>query len=229
MRSALIANVSHELRTPLGLIRVLAGALLMTDIDFDTETQQKFLRSIEEETHNLEVIVDNLLDLGRMESGRLQLDREPTDLVQLVHKVTTSMAPQMKRHRFEYDFPVDSLIATVDAERVEQMLRNLVSNAIKYSPEGGAIAVCAYRDGAEALVSVSDEGIGIPVEEQDRIFERFYRVDNEVTRTTRGAGLGLSICRWIANAHGGRIWLQSTPGAGSTFSAVFPIEIPEPR
>jgi K+-sensing histidine kinase KdpD len=227
MRSALIANVSHELRTPLGLIRVLSGALSMKGIDFDSETQRKFLRGIEEETHSLEIIVDNLLDLGHMESGRLQLDREPTDLVQLIKKVATSMAPQMERHRFAYDLSVGPVIATVDAERVEQMLRNLVSNAIKYSPEGETITICTYQDGSEALVSVSDEGIGVPVEEQDRIFERFYRVDNEVTRTTRGVGLGLAICRWIVQAHGGRIWVQSAPGTGSVFSAVFPIEIPE--
>jgi PAS domain S-box-containing protein len=223
LRSELIANASHELRTPLGLIRIFATALLMDQVDFDSETQEKFLRGIEEETKNLEAIVDNLLDLGRMESGRLRLDKRPTDLSKLTKKSLETMQAQLAQHHFVYDFSSEPLVALVDAERIEQVLRNLLSNAIKYSPDGGAITVQGYLDGGQVCVRVSDEGIGIPEEEQERIFERFYRVDNQVTRRARGAGLGLSVCKWILDAHGGDIRVHSVSDAGSTFCVILPV------
>ena len=117
-------------------------------------------------------------------------------------------------------------MATVDAKRVEQVLRNLLDNAIKYSPEGGTIAVQAYRDDVKIMLAVSDEGIGIPAEEWERIFERFHRVENEITRRMRGAGLGLAVCKGIVEAHGGRIWVESQPGAGSTFCFTLPVRVP---
>jgi two-component system sensor histidine kinase KdpD len=223
LRSELIANVSHELRTPLGLIKISSSSLLMEDADFDRATQLKFLRSISEETAKLELIVEHLLDLGRIESGRLRLDRQPADLGLLIGNTIKSMEALSTRHRLVSDLPAGSLVASVDAKRVEQVLRNLLDNAIKYSPEGGTVAVQAYPGNAQILVAVSDEGIGIPAEEWDRIFERFHRVENEVTRRMRGAGLGLAVCRGIIEAHGGRIWAESQPGAGSTFCFTLPL------
>lgn len=222
LRSELIANVSHELRTPLGLIRMLSTALLMEEVTFDAETHRQFLTGIEEETNRLEGIVDNLLDLSRMESGRLQLDRHSTDLAKLARDTAVAMEPELTGHRLACDLPDVPLIAMVDVKRLEQVLRNLLSNAIKYSPAGGTIAVRAFQRADEITICVQDEGIGIPVDEQARIFERFYRVDNQVTRTTQGAGLGLSICKWIVETHGGQIQVQSTPGEGSRFCIVLP-------
>ncbi len=118
-------------------------------------------------------------------------------------------------------------MAAVDAKRVEQVLRNLLDNAIKYSPEGGTITVQAYPDNVQILLAVSDEGIGIPADEWDRVFERFHRVENEITRRMRGAGLGLAVCQGIVEAHGGRIWVESQPGAGSTFCFTLPLRVPE--
>jgi two-component system sensor histidine kinase KdpD len=223
LRSELIANVSHELRTPLGLIKISASSLLMDDAEFDRITQQKFLNSISEETTKLERIVEHLLDLGRIESGRLRLDRQPTDLGALIGTTIKSMAALSSRHHLVNGLPTGPLVASVDAKRVEQVLRNLLDNAIKYSPEGGAVTLHAYQGNAQILIAVSDEGIGIPAEEWDRIFERFHRVENEVTRRMRGAGLGLAVCRGIIEAHGGRIWAESQPGAGSTFCFTLPL------
>ncbi len=222
LRSELIANVSHELRTPLGLIKISASSLLMDDAEFDRETQRKFLLSISEETAKLERIVEHLLDLGRIESGRLSLDKHLTDLGQLISNTITSMGALSSQHRLVTQLPAEPLVARVDAKRIEQVLRNLLDNAIKYSPNGGTITVQAHWDNQHIVVTVSDEGIGIPAEEWDRIFERFHRVENEVTRRLRGAGLGLAVCRGIVEAHGGRIWVESQPGAGSTFCFTLP-------
>jgi two-component system sensor histidine kinase KdpD len=221
LRSELIANVSHELRTPLGLIKIFATSLLRERTSFDDETRWKFLHGIRDETDKLEEIVDNLLDLARLDSERLRLDKRPTDLGELTRRVMESMQAQFVDHRFVHDFI--PLVARVDTQRIEQVLRNLLINAIKYSPEGGTITAQVYWDDGDALIAVSDEGIGIHPQEQQRIFERFYRVDNEVTRRVRGAGLGLSVCRGIMEAHQGRIWVESAPGEGSTFYCRLPV------
>ena len=167
------------------------------------------------------------MDLGRIESGRLRLDKQPTDLGRLVSNTIKSMEALSARHRLVSDFPAEPLVAMVDSKRVEQVLRNLLDNAIKYSPEGGTITVQAYPDNAQILIAVSDEGIGIPAEEWDRIFERFHRVENAITRRMRGAGLGLAVCQGIVEAHGGRIWVESQPGAGSTFCFTLPLRVRE--
>jgi len=227
LRSELIANVSHELRTPLGLIKIFCTTLLRKDVDFDHETQREFLRDIEEETDKLEKIVDNLLDLSQMKDGRLRLDKRPTDVGQLAKKVMETikleMGVQPPQHRFVHDFPSDPLVATVEPKRIEQVLRNLLSNAIKYSPEGGSITVQGRGDKRQLLIQVSDQGIGIPPEELDRVFERFYRVENEIIQSVRGAGLGLTVCQGIIEAHGGRIWVESTIGVGSNFYFTLPV------
>ena len=227
LRSELIANVSHELRTPLGLIKISSSSLLMDDADFDRATQRKFLLNISEESTKLERIVEHLLDLGRIESGRLRLDKQPTDLERLVANTVQSMEALSTRHRLISHFPAEPLVAAVDAKRVEQVLRNLLDNAIKYSPGGGTITVQAYADNVQILLAVSDEGIGIPADEWERVFERFHRVENEITRRMRGAGLGLAVCQGIVEAHGGRIWVESQPGAGSTFCFTLPLRVPE--
>jgi len=221
LRSELIANVSHELRTPLGLIKILCTYLMMEEVDatIDRESRLESLRGIDEETERLEVIVDNLLDLSQVESGQMRLDKQAADLGQLAREAihAIEMDTQPTQHRFVHDFPSEPLIATVDAQRIEQVLRNLLYNAVKYSPDGGTITVRGRGDSMQLLIGVSDEGIGIPSSELEKVFERFYRVDNEITRSTRGAGLGLAVCRSIIEAHGGRIWVESALDGGSTF------------
>ena len=127
--------------------------------------------------------------------GGLRLDKQTTDLSQLARNVIQTMETLSAQHRLVGDLPAESLVTTADARRIEQVLRNLLDNAIKYSPEGGTITVQGYQDESQILFSISDEGIGIPSEEWERIFERFHRVENDVTRRMRGAGLGLAVCR----------------------------------
>jgi signal transduction histidine kinase len=175
------------------------------------------LRGIDEETDRLQAIVDSLLDLSQIESGRLRLRKRPTDVSQLVRDVSTSMEVHTARHRFHHSFHPDPLVAHADPKRIEQVLRNLLGNAIKYSPQGDVITVRGYVEDAQLVLQVSDQGIGIPRQDLERVFERFYRVENETTRKVGGVGLGLAVCRSIVEAHGGRIWVESTLGKGSTF------------
>lgn len=226
LRSELIANVSHELRTPLGLINISCSSLLMDDVEFDRDTQRNFLSSIEEEVGKLERIVENLLDLGRVEGGRLRLEKQPTDLAELARNVIRAMKTLSAQHSFECNIISEPLMATVDAKRIEQVLRNLLDNAIKYSPNGGTISIQASLEKSQILISVTDQGIGIPADVWDKVFDRFYRAENVITLRMRGAGLGLSVCQGIVEAHGGLIWVESQPGVGSIFCLTLPAEQP---
>jgi PAS domain S-box-containing protein len=223
LRSELIANVSHEMRTPLGLIKILSTTLLREDLSLDSATQRELLADIADETGKLEKIVDNLLDLSRLEEKRLLLRKEPMDLRRLAQEVIATMQAQTSQHRLTEDFPVEPLVVEADPRRIEQVLCNLLDNAIKYSPAGGTITVEGQQKGQEIVVRVSDRGIGIPASDLERVFERFYRVENELTMRQRGAGLGLAVCQGIVEAHGGRIWAESTPGVGSTFTFTLPV------
>ena len=223
LRSELLANISHELRTPLGLIKVFCASLLEEDVEFDRVTQREFLSNIQQETERLEDLVNNLLDLSRIQDGRLWMDKCPTDVGQLAREIIKAMEIQFVQHHLVCDFSSEPLVAMVDPRGFEQVLRNLLSNAIKYSPAGGAITVQGREEAGHLLVRVSDQGIGIPAEELTKIFERFYRVENEITASVRGAGLGLAVCRGIVEAHGGHIWVESTLGAGSTFCFTLPV------
>lgn len=223
LRSELIANVSHELRTPLGLITVCCTTLLREDISVDPPMQREFLLDIKDEADKLAQIVDNLLDLSRLQHGRLRLDVHPLDLGHIIRDTLEAMRPRLTQHQFVDRVPPPPLLVLADAKRIEQVLRNLLENAIKYSPAGGAITIGARQVEDEVLVEISDQGIGIPPEELERIFESFYRVENESTQHVGGVGLGLAICREIIDAHGGRLWAESTPGAGSTFYFALPV------
>jgi signal transduction histidine kinase len=220
----LIANVSHELRTPLGLIKLFSTALLAEGFTFDDATQRQFLTEIDQETDRLEKIVSNLLDVSRIQSGRLRLDKEAVEVGQLIKHVVKRKELQLTAHQLVLDIAASPLMAVLDSLRIEQVLRNLLENAAKYSPNGGTITVQARGDAHQILVCVRDQGIGIPAHEAEKVFDRFYRVDNELTRTVGGLGLGLSVSRGIVEAHGGRMWVESTPGVGSSFFVSLPVE-----
>jgi PAS domain S-box-containing protein len=222
LRSDLIANVSHELRTPLGLIKLACTTLQREDLSIDRETQLEFLHDINDESDKLEKLVSDLLDLSQRDGGWLSMDRHPVDVGRLVCRVTNAMEAQFPKRHFVSDVPAAPLVAAVDPERLEQVLRNLLSNAVKYSPQGGTVSARCHGDDGEIIISVSDKGIGIPAEDLERVFERFYRVDNEVTRCIRGAGLGLAVCRDIVEAHGGGMWIESKLGLGTTVYARLP-------
>ncbi len=223
LRSELIANVSHELRTPLGLIKTCCSALLSEDLGLSADIQAEFLTDIDEQTDRLSKLVDNLLDLSRMQSGHLRLECRMTDLAALARRVANDLGGHLAQFHLTWDFLPEPFWVQVDAARIDQVLVNLISNAIKYSPQGGTLRVQGRHNEEQVIVSVSDEGIGIPAEDLERVFERFYRVNDPRLPSASGVGLGLAVCRGIIEAHGGRIWAESSVGRGSTFLFTLPL------
>ncbi len=222
MKSQLLSTVSHELRTPLASIKGFATTLLRQDVKWDEATQRDFLRIIEEETDRLAEIIDNLLDMSQIEAGALRIAKEPTQLRQMIREVVDEMRMRTEAHYFVVDLPAELPRVLVDPRRIRQVLHNLIGNAIKYS-KGGQITVACEVEGDHVVVSVSDQGEGIPPQYIDNIFERFFQVDGASTRRVGGSGLGLSISRGIVEAHDGRIWVESAAGQGSTFHFTLPL------
>ncbi|MCS7220480.1 MAG: ATP-binding protein [Anaerolineae bacterium] len=223
MKRTFISVISHELKTPVALIKGYATTLAREDAHWDQETLREGLRVIEEESDRLNSLIDNLLDASRIQAGVLKLEMGDVNLPQLVRRAVERFSTQTDRHQFEIDFPEDFPIVLGDDERLRQVLDNLISNAIKYSPDGGVIRIGGWADEDQVTVYVADQGIGIPPEEHSRLFNRFYRVDSSLRRKTQGAGLGLFLCKSLVEAHGGHIWFRSEPGKGSTFFFSLPI------
>ncbi len=228
LKSQLIANISHELRTPLAAIKGCATTLLQSGPRWDGVSRQEFLQIVDEQADKLRALIDNLLEMSRLDAGVLRLQRQPVWLSALVQKVINEARLQARGHRFELDLPADLPVVEADPLRIEQVLRNLLENAMRYSPHGGTVTVFGGAGPDEVKLAVRDEGIGIPPEHLDKIFDRFYQVDHPVVQAAGGSGLGLSICRGIVAAHGGRIWADSTPGQGSTFFFTLPLRPIQP-
>ena len=223
LKSELLSTVSHELRTPLASIKGYAGTLLRSDVDWDEETRREFLQIIDEESDRLGELIEDLLQMSQIEAGTLRIDPQPMRMPRLAQRVVKRARSASQRHTFSVVFPADFPDVLADPRRVEQVLRNLVENAVKYSPDGGTVTVRGDVEGGQALISVSDEGIGIAAEDLGRVFDRFYRADGAAVRRAGGTGLGLSICQGIIQVHGGHIWAESQPGAGSTFRFTLPL------
>jgi len=221
MKSQLLSTVSHELRTPLASIKGFATTLLRRDVKWDEAAQRDFLRIIEEEADRLTEIIDNLLDMSQIEAGALRIAREPAALRPLIRSVVDEMRMRTEAHYFVVDLPVELPRVLMDPRRIRQVLTNLIGNAIKYS-SGGQITIACEVEPEVVVVSVSDQGEGIPPQYLDKIFERFFQVDGSSTRRVSGSGLGLAISRSIIEAHDGKIWAESTPGQGSTFRFTLP-------
>lgn len=223
LKNTLLSVISHELKTPVSIIKGYAGTLVRQDADWDQETLTEGLSIIEEEADKLNELINNLLDASRLQAGGLKLQFTYLDLPSMAEKSVEKFRTQTNQHTFSVDFPANFPPIKGDYERIREVLSNLINNAIKYSPNGGLIRVGGQviKDGVR--VFISDEGIGIPTTEQERIFERFTRVDNSLTRQTPGAGLGLFLVKAVIEAHGGRIGVESRPGQGSTFSFTLPI------
>jgi PAS domain S-box-containing protein len=226
MKSDFVTAVSHELRTPLTSIYGFAETLLRQDVLFGEEDRRTFLGYIASESERLTTIVDQLLNVARLDTGDLQVNLAPTDVRAVVSDVVgvAEQAPTANGHSFVVELPEEPLDAEADGEKLRQILANLVDNAVKFSPEGGRVTVAARRGDEHVEVRVVDEGIGIPEEEQRRIFTKFYRGES-VTRdpTATGTGLGLFIARGLVAAMGGRMWVDSREGAGSSFAFELPL------
>ena len=222
MKSTFISVVSHELKTPVALIKGYASTLRRQDAHWDQQTLRDSLQVIEEESDRLAELIDNLLDASRVQAGNFRLARVELDIDQLVTKVVSKFQPQAKGHRLIADVPSDLPLVNADEARITQVISNLISNAIKYSPEGTEVRATGSVTPKEVIITVHDQGPGIPPEEQAQLFMRFYRADNAATRKTQGAGLGLYLSKAIVEAHGGRIWVESDGKHGSHFSFSLP-------
>jgi two-component system, OmpR family, phosphate regulon sensor histidine kinase PhoR len=225
VRREFVANVSHELRTPLASIRAVVETLEAGAAD-DPAVAGEFFRRIIGEVDHLVGLVDELLDLARLESGRAVLTAENCDPVEMLMRVVERMRPQVERAGLviRVEAAPDLPRVSVDRRRVEQVLINLIHNAVKFTPEGGEIIIAARVIGGMLRVSVRDTGVGITAEELPRIFERFYKTD--AARRSAGTGLGLAIAKHIVQGHGGTIWAESTAGHGATITFTLPLATP---
>jgi len=224
LKSDFVSNVSHELRTPLSLIRLYAETLEMGRLT-NPQKYQEYYQIIRKESERLTALINNILDFSRIEAGRKEYDFRETDLGALVRNTLDSYRYQIEQNGFVYEEKIDDVPPLrVDREAMARSLLNLVNNALKYSQDRKFVAVNLYRDNGAVKLEVVDHGIGIPAEEQQKIFEKFYRVGDPLVHNTKGSGLGLSLVRHIVQAHGGDILVDSTPGSGSKFTISLPVQ-----
>jgi PAS domain S-box-containing protein len=223
MQNVFISTVSHELKTPVALIKGYAGTLRREDATWDPSVIQNGLMVIEEEADRLTELIENLLATSKLRAERMRLDLSDVQVDELATEVVERFRTQTTKHTFAVSFPNGFPLVQADAVRLRQVLDNLVSNAIKYSPEGGTITVGGEVDEQIATVYVRDQGVGINENDQARVFDRFFRVDGALSRKTKGTGLGLYLAKAIVEAHGGTIRVKSKPGAGSTFYFTLPL------
>ncbi len=221
-RSTFISVISHELQTPIAIIKGYASTLARTDTTFDTEALHSRLGAVEEEADRLNQLVGNLLYASRIQAGGLQMEIAPLDLSNLVQRVAHHLQVKSPGVTVMVDLPPNLPTVMADRDRIEEVLQNLLDNAVKYSPDKHEVMVACRATGDEVIVSVSDVGMGISLRDQEQIFDRFYRAADGKTSSMQGAGLGLYICRAIVEAHGGRIWVESALHEGSTFSFSLP-------
>jgi two-component system, OmpR family, phosphate regulon sensor histidine kinase PhoR len=218
-----VANVSHELRTPITAVRVTAEALLSGAKD-DPQLLLKFLKTLVKESDRLAMLIDDLLEIVKREGGRRPLRIAEVDLYEIAERVFSIQKAKALSNQLELSLDIPDIVFNADSQQVEQILSNLLDNAINYTPSGGSVTISAAEDDTFVSISVSDTGIGIPPSEVPRIFDRFYRVDKARSRQAGGTGLGLSIVRDIVDAHSGTITVQTKPGKGSKFTVVLPKE-----
>ena len=223
MRSTFLSMLGHQLQTPLAIIKGYTNTLSRADAQWDAETLRRSFEAIEEETDHMSRLMNRLLLASRLETGELPISREQVHLAAVAEKVVGRMQATSQKHRFSVCFPDDLPPVTGDPGLLEEVLVNLVDNAVKYSPDGGPVSVYGADDGSGGVkVTVADAGVGVPRWETRRIFERFHRSQNPVSAHSRGMGLGLYICEAVMKAHGGAIGVASAPGAGSAFTLAFP-------
>jgi len=224
MKSDFVATVSHELRTPLTSIYGFAETLLRGDVEFSDVERGTFLGYIASESERLINIVDDLLNIARLETGTLGLNISRADIGEIVSETVTRFAEHLNGDfKFDVEVPRGSVFVRADREKLMQIVMNLVDNAVKFSPAGGRIAVTARRRSDTAEIRVVDEGIGIARTDQQRIFTKFYRAEDASRHSPQGTGLGLFLARGLLAAMGGRIWVESKEGEGSTFVFELPV------
>jgi K+-sensing histidine kinase KdpD len=223
MRTEFLANVSHELRTPLAVIKGSANSLLQPDVIFDEETRREFLVSIDKDADILTRLVDDLLMISRLEADALEVTKKPHRLDDVIYGIEDRLNNITMKHHLVIKIPRDIPIVQIDEVRIGEVLTNLVENAVKFAEDNTSITIHAKLEGKEVIISVADEGIGIPPELHQKIFERFFQGNGRKAGRRKGAGLGLAICQGIVETHGGRIWVESQMGKGSIFNFSLPV------
>jgi signal transduction histidine kinase len=225
LKSDFVANVSHDLKTPLALIRMFAETLELDRVP-DERRRREYYGVLTRESERLSRLIDNVLDFSRIESGRQRYDITAGPIEPIVHEVVESFRHPLHQQGFTVDVAIEPDLPDVplDGDAVKQALANLVDNAMKYSGARRHIRVAARRDGGGIAVEVADDGIGVPISERERIFEKFYRVGRSETQGRRGSGVGLALVKHIVEAHGGRVTVDGRPGEGSRFTLHLPGE-----
>jgi two-component system sensor histidine kinase KdpD len=220
LKSAILSSVSHELRTPLSTIKAAASSLRSKEVGWDSPARAELVAAIDDEADHLNMLVGNLLDMSRIESGALKPKREWNILPEIVGSVLARMKHLAEKHRIEVDVPEALPLVPVDYVQMEQVFTNLVSNSLKYAPENSTVCIRARVEGEVIHVQVSNQGPQVPPEHLERIFDKFYRI-TAADRVT-GTGLGLSICKGIVEAHGGHIWAENVSD-GLAFNFILPL------
>jgi two-component system phosphate regulon sensor histidine kinase PhoR len=225
VRQDFVANVSHEFKTPLTAIQGFAETLLAGALD-DPENNRRFLEIIRNHAIRLARLTNDLLKLARIEAGKMEVEFSSVGLLELIEGCTETTLLKANRKEITLEITVPPQLPAVrgDAALLHDVLQNLLDNAIQYTPARGHISVIATAGPREAIITVADTGIGIPLADSERIFERFYRVDAARSREAGGTGLGLSIAKHIVEAHGGKLWVESTVSQGSRFSFSLPLD-----
>lgn len=216
-RMGFLASVSHEIRTPLTSIKGLASTLLQTDVQWDAETQKDFLRHIDQESDRLMRMVNDILDISKLQVSAMHLDKTINTFDEVINDIRDVLYSLTNKHRFELIVPDVPPLVFMDELRIGQVITNLVKNAVSYSSEDTVIILEVKVSDGNLIVSVIDQGDGIPVEFRERVFDRFTRLEGSIKRRKNGSGLGLAICKGIVEGHGGKIWVESKVGKGSRF------------
>lgn len=225
MQSTFISVISHELKTPVAIIKGYAATLRRSDAHWEPSVIRDNLEVIEDEADRLNALIQNLLAASKLQVEReMTLDMGEVWLDEVVERAVARVRNQTQVHQFVIDFQRDFPVIQGDETRLRQVMDNLLSNAIKYSPDGGEIRIAGHYDATNVTISVIDHGVGLSIEDQDRVFQRFFRVDGKLSRKTQGTGLGLYLSRAIIEAHGGTIRVDSKPGQGSTFTFTIPLK-----
>jgi signal transduction histidine kinase/HD-GYP domain-containing protein (c-di-GMP phosphodiesterase class II) len=226
LKSNFLSIVSHELRTPLTSIKAYTETLMDNVESIETDTVRDFLKVMGEENDRVITLVDNILNYSCMESGHLKIEKAECDLGELIEEVRSGLENRMLTDRVnsEVKLPRTRVVIDADRELIRQMLHNLMTNAIKFTPEGGQVTVALEEEASAARIVVQDTGKGIPEDQLEKIFERFHQVDASDTREHGGSGLGLAICKNIVEWHDGRIWVENVKEAGAKFTVMLPMK-----
>jgi two-component system phosphate regulon sensor histidine kinase PhoR len=219
-KSDFISSVSHEIRTPLTSIKGYAAILLTSKLGALPEEVRSRLEKINRHSDELVHMVNDLLDISRIESGKVEIKKEPLSLPAICEKIIDLFSEQFKSKNisFNSNIPDDCQEIFADRGQIERVFINLVGNAYKFTPQNGKIEIIASRTNKTIQINIKDTGFGIPEDAQDNLFQEFYRVDNKINQEVKGTGLGLALVKHIVEAHQGRIWVKSKVGEGSTFS-----------